>query len=98
VEYELACESLRDDVASALLELERPTIVAIARAAAATRDLADAIHHAAGHPDDARWDLALASLEDFIEICNGSSRASRSPAVRALRAFLEENALRLRAA
>ena len=73
MEYELACESLRDDVASALLELERPTIVAIARAAAATRDLADAIHHAAGHPDDARWDLALASLEDFIEICNGSS-------------------------
>lgn len=98
MEYELACKNLRDEVAAALLELERPTIVATARAAAATRNLTDAIHHAAGHPDDARWELALASLEDFIDICNGSSRASRSRAVRALRGFLEENALTLRAA
>ncbi|HET6276203.1 MAG TPA: hypothetical protein VFE16_09775 [Candidatus Cybelea sp.] len=98
MEYEVAYENLRNDVAHALLEVERPTVVATVRAAAATRDLADAIHHAAGHPDDARWDAALASLEDFIEICNGSSRASRSPAVRALRAFVAENARSLRAA
>ena len=91
MEYELACDSLRDHIASALLELERPTLVAAARAAAATRDLADAIHHAAGRPSDARWGAALTSLESFIDICRLSPRVSRSRAFASLRAFLKEN-------
>lgn len=96
MEYELVCESLRQDITKALLELERPSIVAAARAAAATRDLTDAIHHAAGHPNDARWDAALVSLGDFVDLCTYSPRASRSQAFTSLRSFLDENARTLR--
>lgn len=91
MEYELACERLRDDIASVLLDMERPTLSATSLAAAATHDLADALHHAAGHPNDRRWDVALLSLDRFIDVCRRSPRALRSQSFVSLRAFLDEN-------
>jgi hypothetical protein len=98
LEYELACDRLRDDIADALLELGWPTPGATSLAAAATHDIADALHHAAGSPYDARWDEAITSLEGFVEICKRSPRALRSEAVVRLSAFLEENTIAVRAA
>lgn len=91
MEYELACERLRDDIASVLLEMGRPTLDATSLAAAATHDLADALHHAAGRPNDRRWDVALFSLDRFIETCKRSPRAVRSQSFVTLSAFLDEN-------
>lgn len=98
LEYELACDRLRDDIADALLEIGRPTLSAASLAAAATHDLADALHHASGNPYDARWDAALTSLEDFVDLCRRSPRALGSEAFVRLRAFLQENAIPVRAA
>jgi hypothetical protein len=93
LEYDLACDRLRDDIAEALLEMGRPTLSAVSRAAAATHDLADALHHAAGNPYDPRWHAALTSLEDFVDLCRRSPRALGSEAVVRLRTFLDENAV-----
>jgi hypothetical protein len=98
LEYERACSHLCDNIASALFALQTPTLGAASLAAAATRDLSDALHHAAGHPDDARWEAALSSLERFIGICERSQRASRTASFAALRAFLDENSAAPRAA
>lgn len=93
MEFERACDRLRDDIAQALLEMGRPTLHATSLAAAATYELADALHHAAGHPDDARWYDALNSLERFIDVGRRSPRAVRSEAFVRLRAFFDENSV-----
>ena len=94
MEFEYACNQIRDDIAQLLVELGRPSPHAMFAAARATGDLAAALHHAAGMPDDARWNEAFASLENFLEFCAASPRAARSAAMFGLRAFLEENAPR----
>jgi len=93
VEHELACDRIRDDIAALLFELERPTSRAAFAAARATGDIADALHHASGTPDDPRWYDALASLEEFLVLCTASSRVGGSPAMSSLRSFLQENAV-----
>jgi hypothetical protein len=92
LEYESACNRLRDDIATVLLELERPAIAATSLAATATYHLADALHHAAGAPNDGRWEVALSSLARFVDVCSRSARASRCDAYATLRAFVGENA------
>lgn len=91
MEYEPACDRLRDDIATVLFELERPALAATSLAATATYHLADALHHAAGAPNDARWDAALSSLAQFVDVCARSPRASHGEAYRSLRAFVGEN-------
>ena len=92
LEYESACNRLRDDIAAVLFELEHPAIAATSLAATATYHLADALHHAAGRPDDARWEAALSSLARFVDVCSHSARASRCEAYLTLRGFVRENA------
>lgn len=92
LEYESACNRLRDDIATVLFELEHPALAATSLAATATYHLADALHHAAGDPNDARWDAALSSLARFVDVCSHSPRASRCEAYGTLRAFVGENA------
>ena len=91
LEYEAACDRLCDDVATVLLALERPAFAATSLAATATFDLADALHHAAGKPNDARWDAALSSLARFVDVSSRSRRASHTEAFASLHAFLGEN-------
>lgn len=93
MEYEAACNRLRDDVATVLIALDRPALAATTLAATATYHLADAIHHAAGSPSDARWDAALSSLARFVDLSSQSRRAAHTDAFAALNAFLAENAL-----
>lgn len=91
MEYEVACDRLRDDIAQVLVEMDRPKCAATALAAAATYELSDAFHHAAGSPGDARWDVALLTLETFVDAAGRSARALQSDALATLRAFLDEN-------
>lgn len=56
--YEAACAKIRDDIARLLLDLTPRTSAATYSAARATRDIADALHHAAGRPDDYRWSVS----------------------------------------
>lgn len=70
----------------------RPTLRATFAAARATREIADALHHAAGAPNDERWGDALDSLETFVSIYDDSRRPVHSPASVELRKFLDENA------
>ena len=91
MEYEIACSQIRDDIARTLFEIGPPSLGAASLAANATRDIADALHHAAGRPADTRWVEALDSLERFVEACRRSPRAMRSPSFASLRSFLEEN-------
>jgi DNA-binding FadR family transcriptional regulator len=92
MQYEAACAQIRDDIARLLLGLTPRTSGATYSAARATRDIADALHHAAGMPDDPRWAEALASLRTFLECCTASTAVRSSAALRELRGFLEENA------
>lgn len=92
LEYESACNRLRDDIATVLFELEHPAIALTSLAATATYHLADALHHAAGQPDDTRWEAALSSLARFVDVCSHSPRASRCEAYLTLRGFVGENA------
>jgi hypothetical protein len=92
MEFELACDRLCDDIAQLLLDSKPPMPGAAYAAALATRSIAAALHRAAGRPDDPLWSKAIASIEYFLERCRLSSPAQRSPAMRELRGFLEENA------
>jgi hypothetical protein len=91
MEYEVACNQIRDDITTLLLELRPPTTGAAYAAACATQSVAAAFHHASGVPDDPRWSAALISLEVFLEYCNDSPK-SDSIALLELRRFIEENA------
>jgi hypothetical protein len=92
MEYEAACDRIRENIATLLVELGRATPRATFAAARATREIAEALHHAAGAPDDDRWYGALASLETFVNIYDTSSRPAPSSALGELRSFLDENA------
>lgn len=93
MEYESACDSIRDNITTVLLALGRPTRRATFVAARATAEIADALHHAAGAPSDPRWSTALGTLGEFINVCAVSPRATALPAFVSLREFLQENAL-----
>lgn len=92
MQYEAACAKIRDEIACLLLELRPPTSGATYSAARATRDIADALHHAAGRPDDPRWNIALKSLVRFLDYFTTSPAARTSTALRELWAFVDENA------
>lgn len=91
LQYEDACDRICEDITTALLELQPPTRWAAFAAARATRNVSDALHHAAGRPDDERWHHALIALEDFIGLCSVRKGIPNSPAVSRLRRFLDEN-------
>jgi hypothetical protein len=92
MQYEAVCDKICDNIARALLEMRPPTSGAAYAAACATRNIAAALHHASGLPEDPRWTAAMTSLETFLGYCHASTRALGSPALRELRGFLEENA------
>ncbi len=92
MEYEAACDRICDNIASLLLDMGRPTSRATFAAARATRGIADALHHAAGAPDDERWYDALTNLETFVNIYDARLQPSSGAALTELRAFLDENA------
>lgn len=92
MEYETACERICDNIATLLVEIGRPTSRATFAAARATSEIADALHHAAGVPDDDRWYAALTSLERFVNIYDAGPVHIPSTALSELREFLDENA------
>jgi NAD(P)-dependent dehydrogenase (short-subunit alcohol dehydrogenase family) len=93
VEYEAACDRICDNIASLLVDMgSRPTVRATFAAARATHGIADALHHAAGAPEDGRWYDALADLETFVNIYDAGVQPSPPAALSELRAFLDENA------
>jgi hypothetical protein len=91
MQHEIACNRICDSITSLLLELRPRTSGSTYAAACATRDIADALHHAAGFPEDARWPVALTSLELFLGYCDASPKTRDSEAFLELRRFLEEN-------
>lgn len=92
MEYESACDRICDNIASLLVDMGRPTTRATFAAARATRGVADALHHAAGAPEDERWHDALGDLETFVNMYDAERRPSPPAALSELRAFLDENA------
>lgn len=98
MEYERACDRICDNIASLLVEMGHPTARATFAAARATRGIADALHHAAGAPQDERWYDALADLETLVTIYDAAARRAPSAARSELRAFLDENADFIRSA
>lgn len=92
MEYEAACDRICDNIALLLVDMGRPPARATFAAARATRGIADALHHAAGAPDDERWYDALVNLETFVNIYDTGPRRSQPAALHELRAFLDENA------
>ena len=92
LQYETACNKIRDDIAALLLGPRSPTTGSALAAARATRDVADAMHHAAGRPNDALWANAVVSLRRFLELCGSPSRATELAPLLELRRFVEENA------
>jgi hypothetical protein len=92
MQYEVACNQIRDDITALPLELRPPTTGAAYAAACATRNVAAALHHASGVPDDPRWADALTSLETFLEYCEASPKTRESDALLELRGFIAENA------
>ncbi len=92
MQYEAVCTRICNDITQLFLELTPQTSAAAYAAAAATRDIAAAFHHASGRPQDARWEIALTSLEFFLDYCNASAKLHGSLTFLELRNFLEENA------
>ena len=90
MEFESACNAICDNISHMLLAMDRPSSTAAFAAARATRDIADALHHAAGRPHDGRWNNAIGSLERFLGVCPPSA-LRESVASRELLAFLAEN-------
>lgn len=91
MQYEAACANIRAAIEGLLLDLRPRTIGATYSAACATRDVAAALHHASGSPDDARWTTALTSLETFLAYCDKAPALRESAALADLRGFLLEN-------
>jgi hypothetical protein len=92
MQYEAVCEQVRDNIADLLLHLGPSRAGAAYAAACATRNVAAALHHAAGSPENHRWRQAIESLEHFLDLCSRSPRVEGSAALAALRGFVEENA------
>ncbi|HEY1978069.1 MAG TPA: hypothetical protein VGG89_16075 [Candidatus Baltobacteraceae bacterium] len=91
MDYEAACDRICDNIANLLLAVGRPSPRATFAAARATRGIADALHHAAGLPEDKRWYDALTNLETFVNIYDVEPRPVGSTALAELRSFLGEN-------
>jgi hypothetical protein len=91
LQYEAICDHICDDIAAVLLEMKPTTRIAAYAAARATRDIADAFHHAAGDPASSRWREALGSLERFLDYSKRSPNVLNSTPLRELTAFVEEN-------
>lgn len=91
MDYEAACDRICNDIATLLFDMGRPTPRAAFAAARATRGIADALHHAAGRPEDERWYDALANLATFVRIYDTRNRTLQPAALTELRAFLDEN-------
>lgn len=98
MQYEAICEHICDDIATVLLAMRPATRVAAYAAARATRDVADAFHHAAGDPVNPRWRDAVESVERFLGYSRRSLGIRDSAPVRELTLFVEENADLLTAA
>jgi hypothetical protein len=98
LQYETVCDRICDDIASVLFEMKPATRIAAYAAARATRDIADAFHHAAGNPASSRWQEALGSLERFLDYSQRSPNVLESAPLRELTAFVRENADLLAAA
>ena len=95
MEYEVACDRLCDDISHLLFDGPRPPMIRVAYAAGrATRDLAAAFHHAAGHPEHQLWSSAVESVEHFLEVCESPIESTAE--LRELRRFVAENADALR--
>jgi hypothetical protein len=92
VNYETACHRVCDEIADLLVDLRPSTCAPVFAAASATRNLAAAMHHAAGSPQNARWRAAIESLDRFLAFCDGSARLKGSRALLELRGFVKENA------
>jgi hypothetical protein len=92
MQYEVACNQIRDDIMTLLLDLRPPTTGAAYAAACATRNVAAALHHASGVPNDPRWTDALTSLQAFLEYFDASPKMRDSVALVELRSFIAENA------
>ena len=92
MQYEVACNQIRDAITTLLLELRPPTTGAAYAAACATRNVAAALHHASGRPDDPRWTAALTSLQAFLEYFDAYPKSGESVALLELRGFIAENA------
>lgn len=98
MQYEEVCDHICDDIATLLFEMKPATRVAAYAAARATRDVADAFHHAAGDPANPRWREAVESVERFLSYSRRSLRVRHSAPVHELTRFVEENADLLAAA
>jgi hypothetical protein len=92
MQYEMACHRICDEIADLLVALRPSTCAPVFAAASATRNLAAAMHHAAGGANNTRWHEAIGSLDRFLAFCDGSARLKGSPALLELRAFVDENA------
>ncbi len=98
MQYEAICDHICDDIAAVLFEMKPTTRVAAYAAARATRDIADAFHHAAGDPASSRWREAMGSLERFLDYSKRWLNVATSAPLRELSAFVRENADLLAAA
>lgn len=80
------------DAALAAVPVRSPALGDAARAA--IRNLDAALCEAAGCADDHRWREAVASVQDFVTLCEqalGDGHAVRSNALSTLRSFVNEN-------
>ncbi len=98
MQYETICEHICDHIATLLFEMKPATRFAVYAAARATRDIADAFHHAAGDPASSRWREAMGSLERFLDCSKRSPNVLNSAPLRELSAFVTENSDLLAAA
>ncbi len=98
MQYETICDHICDDIATVLFEMKPATRLAAYAAARATRDIADAFHHAAGDPASSRWREAMDSLERFLDYSRRSPKVLNSAPLRELSAFVMENSDLLAAA
>jgi hypothetical protein len=92
MQYESVCDRICNDIATVLFDMKPMTRVAAYAAARATRDVADAFHHAAGDPTSLRWREAVESLERFLGYSKRAPNPLDSAPVRELVAFVTENA------
>jgi hypothetical protein len=88
---EIVCTQIRHDIEQLLVDARPATSRTAFSAARATRDIADALHHAAGLPNDPRWSAAMTSLERFLAVCRPAGAASARESFASLRGLLEEN-------
>jgi hypothetical protein len=85
LEYEPASEAICSDIAIVAHACRSRRVLSAANIAADA--ITDALHSAAGDPDNPRWILAFTRLAEFLK----ASPASTSPAFFELQRFLNEN-------